>query len=50
MASIARCMRVAARPALLSAASKPVARQAFIRPAHKSFSTTPSGQPTHFTQ
>ncbi|KAH6691438.1 glycine cleavage H-protein [Plectosphaerella plurivora] len=49
MASIARCMRVAARPALLSASKPVVARQAF-RPAYKSFSTTPSALVRKYTK
>ncbi|KAH7368847.1 glycine cleavage H-protein [Plectosphaerella cucumerina] len=49
MASIARCMRLAARPALMSAATKPMARQAF-RPALKSFSTTPSALVRKYTK
>lgn len=50
MASIARCMRVAARPSALSAVSKPASRQAFFRPAQKSFSTTPSALARRYTK
>ncbi|KAM0328782.1 hypothetical protein ACHAQA_005196 [Verticillium albo-atrum] len=49
MASIARCVR-AARPSVLSAVAKPVARPMLARPAQRTFATTPAALIRKYTK